>query len=121
MTGSATSLFAGTLAEKLQTELSSWNNILRPVSPPPQTQESGQSTQYLIRDNQNQAAMTGNATIGAMNNAEKPVNVNNEVKVEVKPLSQDIKIGEEKIGSICTRFMETHATRLGRNGIMGDW
>ena len=60
MTGSATSLFAGTLAEKLQTELSSWNNILRPVSPPPQTQESGQSTQYLIRDNQNQAAMTGN-------------------------------------------------------------
>ena len=100
--------------EGLQTELNNFR--LNPVSPPQPAQPNGQSTQLLIQNNQNQATMTGNAAVGATNEKTPAVNVNNEVKVDVKPVSTDVYLDSEKVGSFSIRYQETHATRLGRNG-----
>ena len=83
-----------------------------PRIPTPQPQAP--STPLLIQHSQNQAAMTGQATVQAQAQApDRPVKVENEVNVKVESKPVELVLDGERIGAAALRWLDRQSVRSG--------
>ena len=83
-----------------------------PRFPAPQPQ--AQSSPLLIQHTQNQAAMTGQATVQAQAQApDRPVKVENEVNVKVESKPVELVLDGERIGAFTLRWLDRQSVRSG--------
>lgn len=77
-------------------------------------QSQAPSSPLLIQHSQNQANMTGQATVQAQAQApERPVKVENEVNVKVESKPVELVLDGERIGSFTLRWLERQSVRSG--------
>ena len=80
-----------------------------------QPKQENQSTPYIIQHSQNQANMTGAATVQAVQQTtENLVKVDNNVDVKISGEPVNISLDGERIAAVTMRYVERHTLREGR-------